>query len=828
VSLAVLEVDSAGPQDARLGRVLSAIEPSFLELMQWNQAIRRLIFPVDHVQLGGEACRVRGCRKTSFKFAMAHRLCDTCNDRWQQSGLSVEDFLATVTRTWRYVGKDACRVLACPRPRKSNAEPLCTAHLHQQRVSGLSVAAFVRAPGVVALPSFGMCQVLSCDRQKDYERTPFCMAHRNRRDVELRRGSRVDEETWKKTAKPVTITGEISLLGLPELLTAEVIFGLQERNRSGAKTKDHQLRPLVNTARRQQAGSLAQIDLTGLTRLQHQLVATFTASIDKIGATPETERLRDVWDLSVFGLGGSLPFTGISQPWLREAAKAWAVQELPLHRGSRVNSTMRGSLRCVARLSESLRLHRDDQGSDPGRLGRPDIVSFLHRAAYLQEQGDLSVDGRYKVVTKCRQILRRMRSLGLSGPGLPLAGPPDDFAFREEDTPDEPEDSEAGKDLPAEVMQQLCAQLDALDAIAPPYVRTAVELIIDTGRRPQEISRLAWDCLAADDDGSPVLVYDNHKSHRKRRRLPIAAATAALITKQQDAVRARFPDTPARDLVLLPTQMRNPHGDKSISENLISGWHRDWVRGLPDFHIRVTVETAGRRTTEQILFDKTRIFLYAYRHSYAQRHADAGVAPDVLKDLMDHRQLGTTQGYYRVGEARRREAVDRVTAMQFDRHGTRIWRQAQLLLDSEHARRSVGEVAVPYGLCTEPSNVAAGGHDCPVRFRCVGCSHFRTDVSYLPDLEAYLADLLRSRERLAAFAADAWATSEAMPSDEEITRVRHLIRRVRGDLDDLTDEDRAQIQEAVTVVRRTRRVVALGMPRITPDLAKLRPERPAR
>ncbi|MFF1916781.1 hypothetical protein ACFVYE_35510 [Streptomyces sp. NPDC058239] len=52
----------------------------------------------------------------------------------------------------------------------------------------------------------------------------------------------------------------------------------------------------------------------------------------------------------------------------------------------------------------------------------------------------------------------------------------------------------------------------------------------------------------------------------------------------------------------------------------------------------------------------------------------------------------------------------------------------------------------------------------PVRFRCVGCGHFRTDVSYLPDLEAYLADLLRNRERLAAFAdTDSWARSEVMP-----------------------------------------------------------------
>ena len=163
---------------------------------------------------------------------------------------------------------------------------------------------------------------------------------------------------------------------------------------------------------------------------------------------------------------------------------------------------------------------------------------------------------------------------------------------------------------------------------------------------------------------------------------------------------------------------------------------------------------------------------------------------------MDHRLLSTTQQYYRVRDERRREAVDRVTAMQFDRHGNRIWRGAQEVLDSEHVRRAVGEVQVPYGVCVEPSNVAAGGKACPVRFRCVSCGHFRTDVSYLPDLEAYLADLRRNRERLlGAFEADDWARAEAMPSSEEIRRVKRLVERVRGDLEDLTQEERAQIME---------------------------------
>ncbi|MFD9607105.1 hypothetical protein [Streptomyces sp. NPDC059970] len=96
-------------------------------------------------------------------------------------------------------------------------------------------------------------------------------------------------------------------------------------------------------------------------------------------------------------------------------------------------------------------------------------------------------------------------------------------------------------------------------------------------------------------------------------------------------------------------------------------------------------------------------------------------------------------------------------------------------------------------------SAAALEKSCPIRFRCVGCDHFRTDVSYLPDLQAYLADLLRSRERLmSAFAADDWARSEAMPSQEEIRRVRRLIERVEADLDDLTVEEQAQIGEAAS------------------------------
>jgi hypothetical protein len=56
-----------------------------------------------------------------------------------------------------------------------------------------------------------------------------------------------------------------------------------------------------------------------------------------------------------------------------------------------------------------------------------------------------------------------------------------------------------------------------------------------------------------------------------------------------------------------------------------------------------------------------------------------------------------------------------------------------------------------------------------------------------------------------------------MPSAEEITRIRRLINRIKTTLDDLTPQERAEIDQAVAAVRR-HRAISLGMPRIRQPL----------
>ncbi len=703
-----------------------------------------------------------------------------------------------------------CAVPGCERRVTAPGRVLCREHRRHQHAAGdLPLEQFLTLPQAVPLPATGPCQVPACPRDRT-SRARYCEAHQYQRRMTRQQAAGLfDEERWREAAPPVPVGDQVSLRGLPVLLTAEILYGLQQRTRAGFTIRLHMLRALVEDLRQSGAVSILQAavaDAGPVSREKRALLGSLSRHVRGGLGDTRAEMARDVWDLAVFGSSrGKLSFTTISQDWLREVVKRWAADDLPRRRGACPHARVQHVINAVARLSASLRVARGDGGEQPGALGRGDIESFLHRLAYLESAGQVSRDGRVRICQDVRRMLDRIRALGLAAPGRPAAGLSSDFVLTTGDVPKAAERPEPSRDLPAEIMRALTARLTDLErGSCGREIRTGIELLMDTGRRPDEIARLPFDCLACDAGGLPVLVYDNHKGARAGRRLPISRATASVITSQQRRVRERFPAVPPARLALLPTVIGNPGGTRPISVQSLIQRHRDWIGRMPAL-------TLGDGSQ----YDKDKISPYCYRHTYAQHHADAGITPYVLRDLMNHRSINATLRYYRVGEGRRRDAVDKVTAMQFDRHGNRIWQDVRALLDAEHARYAIGEIAVPYGRCTEPSNVAAGGGACPIRFRCAGCDHFRTDVSYLPDLTAYLDDLLRTRERLAAAidGVDDWARADATPASEEITRIRQLINQIKGDIAQLPDAERARVGKAVTVIRK-HRAVSLGMPSI--------------
>ena len=414
---------------------------------------------------------------------------------------------------------------------------------------------------------------------------------------------------------------------------------------------------------------------------------------------------------------------------------------------------------------------------------------------------------RLRFTRRVFRFLNDLHVLGITGPGQPAAGLPAAFALRRNDIPNDPDRQPRPRSLPAAVLQVIAANLHVLEERCGVSERRITELLIDTGRRPDEICALAWDCLERDAVRQPGADLHRRQEQPARPRLPVSEATAAVITAQKAWVRSRYPRTPPGDLALFPRDKGNRDGTKPIRGDTYGNAHRIFADAIA----HLLLDADGQQVNPALVVP------YAYRHCYAQRHADAGVQPDVLRELMSHRSMRTTTGYYRITENRLRAAVDKVARHQFNAAGQRVFTSIAGLLADEHARMRVGQVAVPFGMCTEPSNVKAGGHACPYKYVCTGCGHFRSDPSYLPELKSYLQQLLADRERLhAATDLQPWARAHAAPPDEQVSQVRELIRRIEADLDNLSDTDRAQIQQAVTAIRAARQTVMLGMPAIRP------------
>ena len=367
---------------------------------------------------------------------------------------------------------------------------MCSAHAEQWRALPVaSVDQFLLTGSAKPLPPLAFCAVTACTRQRRHPDGLYCGAHQQRLRTARARDPHLDESYWQATEPAIGRGGEVSLRGLPPLVVAELLVGLQQRCRINAvKTSDAVLRALCNDFRRQQVGSLTDyviddgrdLEFTGLANC---LIGHARRAL----STPETEVTQDEWDLTVFGHNGTVSFTGISQPWLREAAKRWAADDLPKRRvrpGRRTSAglAVRHHIGCLARLSESLRM-RADRGEHPAVLGRADMEAFLHRLAYLESVGQISSDARIRACREVRAVLTRIRAMGLTRPAGIAAGLGEDFAIGQADMPAEPEPAEPNRDLPPEIMRPAVRASGSTDLTRDAHRRRAGHRHRPTPRR---------------------------------------------------------------------------------------------------------------------------------------------------------------------------------------------------------------------------------------------------------------------------------------------------------------------------------------------------------
>jgi hypothetical protein len=164
--------------------------------------------------------------------------------------------------------------------------------------------------------------------------------------------------------------------------------------------------------------------------------------------------------------------------------------------------------------------------------------------------------------------------------------------------------------------------------------------------------------------------------------------------------------------------------------------------------------------------------------------------------------------YYRIPQKRRRQAAELVGNLVID--GDHLAIRPMTVTHRLADERST--IAVPFGKCSNPQNVAAEGHGCPIRHRCFGCASFSSDPSYLPEMRRRLLDLKAIRARVDAFdgAAD-WAKRDARPSDEEIDALQRHIHAEEDKLAHATSEQRALIESASVTLRKARAVAQVDI-----------------
>jgi integrase len=708
---------------------------------------------------------------------------------------------------------------------------LCNSHAIQwrerYRSRGITINEFVDSGIPRPHPALSLCIVPACGRQRAGMKTELCVTHRTRFENRFDRG--VGEREFASAAIPVPVRGNFSLRSLPEPLRSEVLMSLQAEDQAGYWIDPILLTVLVRHLP-QIGTSFLEPDFldrvrTPLLKNQRKQMAFLRRASSRIlllhsAFRKEDPTAGDLWDTYAVGLPttsqrlgrsnpgndgkflakrASIDFTPIRQVWLRELIKHWGRDMRP------ATDQLAEAVRAFTLLSQALSLRLDHD--DPTTAGVRDIQKTLEIINLRTKPNGERYSGvvRSRYLTSIRRILQYSRTAGY------MDSIPPGFTVMPNDTVDRARQSEekSGRALPYRVLMDLSRAVPRLpDGAGQPgsmmnghelalMHRAALRVLIDTGRRPNEVCSLKVGCVTrsvpSSSDGGAVeytLTYDNHKAGRLGRTLPITRETGDALLEWERT----------RSTLSLPAQFDkwlfpSPSAGRSDADKHLTtvGLNRAVAR-LVQLVPRLEDDVPDRSSGGYLAYTG-KIEPYSFRHSYAQRHADAGVDPDTLRELMDHRSIATTMGYYTVSAKRKRSAIEKLSPMSVDWHGI----PAPMVSTSAY---EVGSVAVPWGNCTEPSNVKAGGHACPIRFRCSGCSMYRPDPSFLPGMQEHVTQL-RATLAMVEMAGSA-APWVLQGMREEIAGYDEIMTAMRSRIELLPALERDAVEEASSALRKVR------------------------
>lgn len=506
------------------------------------------------------------------------------------------------------------------------------------------------------------------------------------------------------------------LRGLTAQVRLEIQYVLQCRaDERRTRTTPRSIRPVLRHLVEQQTTSLLDHSAEfWIARVRAQGGSTTTTraflryAVDILtelrdGDGWDSEYDADVWRLARLGLPVSrrarFDFRPIRPAWLRDLVKRWLRWRISNEFALTQIRKDFTALTRLAKLTPGL-------AATPGSLTRAALERYLARLSTMvthakTRSGDISV-----VAAFLRAVhLHRWAAL------------PADALIHADDHPRH-DLNPAPRALPEPVMAQLESEAN-LDRLADPRIRLLVEILIGTGLRIGDATRLSIDCLVRDPQGAAYLHYRNHKMRRDAM-VPIDEHLAIVIGQQQQRVRARYPQA----TVLFPRDTTNPDGRLPLPA---ATFNVNLQRWLTDCDI---TDELGR---------PARVTAHRFRHTYACRLINSEVSQEVVRRLLDHTSHTMTAHYARLADSTIRDQWQRAQKINIRGEPVEVADDGPLA-DAAWMKQNLAQakMALPNGYCGLPLR-----RSCPHANACLTCPLFITTAEFLPQHQQQLTDTRR-------------------------------------------------------------------------------------
>lgn len=526
----------------------------------------------------------------------------------------------------------------------------------------------------------------------------------------------VDHYIFENPRKPSSLL-TIDFSGLPALLRLELQYATQARHDGRQTRVTASMQPVVRCiARRTAKGGVLSLVDRELSYWELQLhtdnpgwsATSGTAALAVLRAAyrlvsdlydERDEFDKDLWDLRKLGHGPDydrgawspwLDFRSIMPTWLAELVRRWLRHRVQIGSSPSTLGENLGHLKAFAAF-----LHeRAPECPGPAGLTRLQVIE-----PYVAHVDRLSLAEftQHKLLFNLRLFLEDCGRHGWAELA-PAA------RVYSEDMPKGR--CRVPRFLEERVMAQLAANLDKFPNTSSRHITV---LLMETGRRLGEIVNLAFGCVVHDGDGQPYLHYYQSKLS-KEHVIPLNGRAGDVIAAQQARVLARWP---GGSPYLFPRERWNPHGTLPFVQATFRDHLSAWVAACD---IR---DGAGQPLS---------ITSHQFRHTLATRMVNMGVRQEIVQRYLGHESPEMTARYAAIHDRTVKDEFLRFERQRFDCQGEPVRFVDNGISGEERwLKVNLKAQALPNGYCGLPLQM-----QCPHANACHTCSHFQTDVTFLP------------------------------------------------------------------------------------------------